>query len=528
MIERQMRSAMQLQAVLLAGCVLGLPLIFGCIGLAHAQLLPDQSKIGSGDLVKKLNQARSYIKRAQALPLHDGDCQRDLSTTLSEITSAESQISVQNWEMARKAVAAASDANSHCLSVLKSDTVPLARALSYLTTQAQKYVAAVQADLFSVAWINPGRQGGFIPTRNPYRSPSGVSNINDATDSTPSQGCPATSVDGTTCQFSPCGMGLGLVSCSIGFAQGVVGGLNGQSYTVTSNQDDPANPAPGTLRYASNLARGTSGVWITFANDMVIDLQEMLWVQSKTTIDGRGFNVTINHHNLVLSGVSDVIIHNIQINNIRGSDTIHIFAGSTKVWVDHVTSFAGELGLVSVLQGATDVTISNSWLQNYNFNMLLGASDADIEDKVLRVTVYRNWFLDSMQRMPHCRWGFCHTINNLYTNWGYYAIGARVNARVRSENNVFIPGRATEITPWFQGPNADNFDLSARIESKNDLLLGGATFHQFDVSTQSTDPPYTSISSYPPLVSTNILEPLVRLCAGAQFGTSLLQCQHSI
>jgi pectate lyase len=73
------------------------------------------------------------------------------------------------------------------------------------------------------------------------------------------------------------------------------------------------------------------------------------------------------------------------------------------VWVDHLTSFAGELGLASVLQGATDVTISNSNLQNYNFNMLLGASDADSEDKEMRVTVYRNWFRDSMQRMPHCR-----------------------------------------------------------------------------------------------------------------------------
>jgi pectate lyase len=71
--------------------------------------------------------------------------------------------------------------------------------------------------------------------------------------------------------------------------------------------------------------------------------------------------------------------------------------------VDHVTSFDAKLGLVSVVQRSTDVTISNCRLSNRNFNMLLGAADADVGDRNLRVTVYRNWFKDSMQRMPHCR-----------------------------------------------------------------------------------------------------------------------------
>jgi pectate lyase len=34
---------------------------------------------------------------------------------------------------------------------------------------------------------------------------------------------------------------------------------------------------------------------------------------------------------------------------------------------------------------------------NSNFNMLLGASDADKQDQHMRVTVYCNWFKDSMQ-----------------------------------------------------------------------------------------------------------------------------------
>lgn len=112
----------------------------------------------------------------------------------------------------------------------------------------------------------------------------------------------------------------------------------------------------------------------------------------------------------MLCGITNVILHNIQVSALGESDTVHIFAGSTKIWVDHVTSFEAKLGLVSVLQGSTDVTISNSHLSNFNFNMLLGASDNDKEDEDMRVTVYRNWFKDSMQRMPHCRSISTHSV----------------------------------------------------------------------------------------------------------------------
>ncbi len=117
---------------------------------------------------------------------------------------------------------------------------------------------------------------------------------------------------------------------------------------------------------------------------------------------------------IVLSGVSNVILHNFQVNGVGESDTVHIFADSSRVWVDHLTSFDAKLGLVSVLQGSTDVTISNSDLMNANFNMLLGASDADKQDQNMRVTIFRNWFKDSMQRMPHCRYDV-HTHTYIHT-----------------------------------------------------------------------------------------------------------------
>ncbi len=115
-------------------------------------------------------------------------------------------------------------------------------------------------------------------------------------------GC--TVVDGTTCQYSSCAKGTGLAACAIGYASGVTGGgggSHGKSYVVVSDEDNVKNPPQGSLRYGVNLGGGSSsssgsgagGVWITFARDMIIVLKDMLWIRSATTIDGRGYNVTI-------------------------------------------------------------------------------------------------------------------------------------------------------------------------------------------------------------------------------------------
>lgn len=103
--------------------------------------------------------------------------------------------------------------------------------------------------------------------------------------------------------------------------------------------------------------------------------------------------------------------------------------------------------------------------------------------------------------------------NNLYTNWGYYAVGARVEARVRTENNVFIPSRVTEVTPWHPGALPGVFDMSARIESRGDLLLNGSTFHQFLLATHDVNPTYPS-DAYPPIIPADKLPRFVRTCAG--------------
>ncbi|XP_042521258.1 putative pectate lyase 21 [Macadamia integrifolia] len=329
-------------------------------------------------------------------------------------------------------------------------------------------------------------------------------------------------VDGSKCQYSQCAQGKKLPICAYGFARGVTGGAFGPYYIVSSSYDDPKNPAPGTLRFAVNFARGNKGgAWIRFKRSMIIRLKDKLWIHSNTTIDGRGVEVAIIGQCIAIRHVENVILHNFAISLTGNSDTIHVFEGTKKVWIDHITTREAKLGLISVLQGSTDVTISNCYLSKCDFNLLLGASDQDTVDHILRVTVHRNRFESSTQRMPHCRWGYCHVANNYYRNWNYYAIGARVYAKVYSELNVFNPGKKLEVTPWFHDYNSD---ITPTIVSFKDLLLKGAKFHQFLHHGTLRNPRDLFHDYVVPVRPTDKLEELVINCSGVLFGSKLKHC----
>ena len=100
-----------------------------------------------------------------------------------------------------------------------------------------------------------------------------------------------------------------LADCAIGFGRDAGGGKNGKTYVVTDpSDDDPAAPAPGTLRYG--LVQ-EEPLWITFARDMTIRPKEELVVSSHKTVDGRGAAVVVGDGGacFVLHNVSHVIIY---------------------------------------------------------------------------------------------------------------------------------------------------------------------------------------------------------------------------
>lgn len=174
-----------------------------------------------------------------------------------------------------------------------------------------------------------------------------------------------------------------LADCAVGFGKYAAGGKDGSIYVVTSSNDDPENPSPGTLRHA---VIQTEPLWIIFARDMSIVLKNELIMNSYKTIDGRGAKVEIARGPCItIQHVSNVIIHGISIHHCKPSkpgmvrsspdhigsrqgsdgDAISVF-NSSNVWIDHCYFSQSEDGLIDVILGSTAVTISNNYFTQHD------------------------------------------------------------------------------------------------------------------------------------------------------------------
>ncbi|KAF7078919.1 hypothetical protein CFC21_083268 [Triticum aestivum] len=267
-----------------------------------------------------------------------------------------------------------------------------------------------------------------------------------------------------------------MARCAKGFGRETTGGLKGKIYTVTDpNDDDFTNPRPGSLRWG---VVQTEPLWIIFARDMVINASQEIIIQSDKTIDGRGAQVHVaNGGGLTVQHQNNVIINNLHVHGIKHTDggnvsmtathsTIRTRAdgdgvsifNATKVWVDHLSMDNCEDGMVDVVAMSTAVTISNTHLAHHNDVMLFGADDKKPEDKVMQVTVAFNHFGRGLvQRMPRCRYGFFHVVNNDYTNWLMYAIGGSSAPTILSQGNRYRapPNMAAkEVRPLLLTPHS--------------------------------------------------------------------------
>ncbi|KAI3806134.1 hypothetical protein L1987_22027 [Smallanthus sonchifolius] len=286
-----------------------------------------------------------------------------------------------------------------------------------------------------------------------------------------------------------------LADCAIGFGRNAIGGRDGRYYVVTDpNDDDPVNPRPGTLRHAVIQDRP---LWIIFKRDMVITLKQELLMNSFKTIDARGVNVHIaNGGCITIQYITNVIIHGLHIHDckptgnamVRSSpshygwrtmadgDAISIF-GSSHIWVDHNSLSSCADGLVDAIMGSTAITISNNYFTHHNEVMLLGHSDTYDRDKMMQVTIAYNHFGEGLvQRMPRCRHGYFHVVNNDYTHWEMYAIGGSADPTINSQGNRYLAPT---------NPNAK--EVTHRVitsgrwrhwnwRSEGDLMLNGAFF----------------------------------------------------
>ncbi|GMI87356.1 hypothetical protein like AT1G14420 [Hibiscus trionum] len=247
-----------------------------------------------------------------------------------------------------------------------------------------------------------------------------------------------------------------LAACSLGFGRGTTGGKHGEFYVVTDPSDNILDPKPGTLRHAVIQKRP---LWITFARPMMIRLeQELIITTDNKTIDGRGGRVHIAYGaGITIQYTTNIIIHNLHIHDIlpgkggmirdsedhyglrteSDGDGISIF-GATYVWLDHLSMYRCSDGIIDAIQGSTAITISNCHFTDHSDVMLFGANDATVLDNKMQITVALNIFGRGLvQRMPRCRFGFIHVVNNDYTHWLMYAIGGSSHPTIVSQGNRY-------------------------------------------------------------------------------------------
>ncbi|KAJ9683312.1 hypothetical protein PVL29_019063 [Vitis rotundifolia] len=293
-----------------------------------------------------------------------------------------------------------------------------------------------------------------------------------------------------------------LADCAIGFGKDAMGGKNGRIYVVTdSEDDDPVNPKPGTLRHA---VIQDEPLWIIFKRDMVIKLKQELVMNSFKTIDGRGASVHI-------AGGPCITIHyqggNANIRNsphhsgwwtVSDGDGVSIFGGR-HIWIDHCSLSNCHDGLIDAIHGSTAITISNNFMTHHDKVMLLGHSDSYTEDKNMQATIAFNHFGEGLvQRMPRCRHGYFHVVNNDYTHWEMYAIGGSADPTINSQGNRFLAPNdrfKKAVTKHEDAPQSEWRHWNWR--SEGDLMLNGAFFLPSGAGASSSYARASSLSARP-------------------------------
>jgi pectate lyase len=210
----------------------------------------------------------------------------------------------------------------------------------------------------------------------------------------------------------------------IGWGAGTTGGAGGSVVSVNS-----ASALISNMQASGSRIIQVSGT---------ISLSGMNNVASNKTIIGVGANATITGGGLNLSGVSNVIIRNL---NFRGwnDDAINVQESSTRVWIDHNSFTDGYDGAVDIKRGSDFITVSWNRIFGHDKSMLLGHSDDNGSQDIghLRVTYHHNWFDGSGTRHPRVRFGNpVHVFNNYYFN-NEYGVASTCSAGVLVEGNYF-------------------------------------------------------------------------------------------
>ena len=255
---------------------------------------------------------------------------------------------------------------------------------------------------------------------------------------------------------------LTILSEREGFGRNATGGEAGPITTVTNLN----NRGEGSLREAVSLPGPR---WIVFEPGLSgsIQLASALEVEGDKTIDGRGADITISGQTLELYSDNVIVTHL----KFRGSsnDAIRVGRGSRDLWIHRNSlSRAGD-GLIDVIEGSSDVTISWNIFSDHGKTLLLGR-DQEQAAEVTTVSLHHNVFQATEERNPKMNRGKVHSYNNYLVNWRYVGAYAEAGGEIYSEANIYEAGDKKRTSNY-------ETENPGYLRSVNDLMQNGA-FHR--------------------------------------------------
>jgi pectate lyase len=201
----------------------------------------------------------------------------------------------------------------------------------------------------------------------------------------------------------------------------------------------------------SSAATSSSAAVITVTTSMNVG---QVRIASNKTIQGANSGVTITG-NLLISGVSNVIVRNLNITNPSGvgsADGIEVTEASTNVFITHCTFDNCSDGSLDMKRQSDNITVS--WCRfrytsqtSHDFVNLIGHSDSFTSDRgFLHITMHHNWYDNGcVERMPRVRYGRVHCYNNYYgSSTNSYNVGLGNECQVLLENGYFD----SQNMPW--------------------------------------------------------------------------------
>ena len=261
-----------------------------------------------------------------------------------------------------------------------------------------------------------------------------------------------------------------------GFGRKTTGGKNGKVVEVTNLKDSGS----GSLRAAMDV-KGPK--WIVFKRGLSgeIRLRDILEVSKNTTIDGRGAKITISGDTLEIDGNSryqpgkNVAIMYLNFKNAK-DDALRVRDGAKNIWI-HQNSFerSGD-GLIDIIRGGTDVTVSWNKFSNHSVVALLGSKCS--QDDNLKITLHHNYFDGVGERSPKVNCGKVHTYNNYNHRWRNVAARVEKGGEIYSEANIYEAGSRKR---------ASNYSSPGYMRSVNDLMQNGA-YHKLSKSDRVFKP----------------------------------------